>query len=40
MILVDPVRRHHSGEWCHMISDESVEKLHEFAAGIGLKRKR
>jgi hypothetical protein len=39
MILVDPRRRHHSGEWCHIISDESVEELHEFAAGIGLKRK-
>ena len=39
MILVDPVRRHQSGEWCHMVSDESVEELHEFAATIGLKRK-
>ncbi len=39
MILVDPVRRHPSGEWCHMVSDESVEELHEFAAGIGRKRK-
>ena len=38
MILVDPVRRHPSGEWCHMVSDESVEELHEFAARIGLKR--
>jgi hypothetical protein len=32
MILVDPIRRHPSGEWCHMVSDE-------FAARIGLKRK-
>jgi Protein of unknown function (DUF4031) len=39
MILVDPIRRHQSGEWCHMVSDESVEELHEFAATIGLKRK-
>jgi uncharacterized protein DUF4031 len=39
MILVDPIRRHQSGEWCHMVSDESVEELHEFAARIGLKRK-
>ena len=38
MILVDPIRRHPAGEWCHMVSDESVEELHEFA-GIGLKRK-
>ena len=39
MILVDPVRRHRSCEWCHMASDESLEELHEFAARIGLKRK-
>jgi Protein of unknown function (DUF4031) len=38
MILVDPIRRHWSGEWCHMVSDESLEELHEFAATIGLKR--
>ena len=29
MILVDSVRRHPSGEWCHMVSDESVGELHE-----------
>jgi hypothetical protein len=39
MILVDPVRQHPSGEWCHMVSDESVEELHAFAAKIGLRRK-
>ena len=39
MILVDPVRRHPSGEWCHMVSDESVKELHEFAVRIGLKRR-
>jgi hypothetical protein len=39
MILVDPIRRHPSGEWCHMVSHESVGELHEFAARIGLKRK-
>jgi Protein of unknown function (DUF4031) len=39
MILVDPIRRHPAGEWCHMVSDESVEELHEFATTIGLKRK-
>jgi Protein of unknown function (DUF4031) len=38
MILVDPVRQHQSGEWCHMVSDKSLEELHEFAARIGLKR--
>ena len=39
MFLVDPIRRHPSGEWCHMVSDESVEELHEFATRIGLNRK-
>jgi hypothetical protein len=39
MILVDPIMRHRSGEWCHMVSDESEEELHQFAAKIGLKRK-
>jgi hypothetical protein len=39
MILVDPIMRHRSGAWCHMVSDESVEELHQFAAKIGLKRK-
>jgi hypothetical protein len=39
LILVDPIRRHRSGEWCHMVGDESVGELHEFAATIGLKRK-
>lgn len=39
MILVDPIIRHRSGEWCHMVSDESVEELHQFATKIGLKRK-
>jgi hypothetical protein len=39
MILVDPIKRHRSGAWCHMVSDESVEELHQFAASIGLKRK-
>ena len=40
MILVDPVRRHPSGEWCHMVSDESVEELHEFAPGSGSSARR
>jgi len=39
MILVDPIMRHRSGAWCHMVSDESVEELHQLAAKIWLKRK-
>lgn len=43
MILVDqvrwydrPVERHHY--WCHMVSDTSLDELHEFAKSIGLQR--
>lgn len=28
----------YQNKWCHLISDESVEELHEFAQSIGLKR--
>ena len=38
MILVDNIRRHPSGWWCHMVSDRSVEELHAFAAEVGLRR--
>ena len=38
VILVDNIRRHPSGLWCHMVSDRSVEELHAFAAEIGLRR--
>jgi hypothetical protein len=39
MILVDETRHHHSGWWCHMVSDRSVEELHAFAFEIGLRRR-
>ena len=39
VILVDETRRHHSGWWCHMVSDRSVEELHAFASEIGLRRR-
>lgn len=47
MILVDQIRELPSNapafikKWkvfCHLMSDESVEELHEFAQKIGLKR--
>ena len=48
-ILVDEIReypvdwvksaaRKHGGRWCHLASDVSHEELHEFAAGLGLRR--
>lgn len=38
MIYVDVLRRHPSGEWCHLFSDESTDELHELADRIGMKR--
>ena len=42
MILVDSLMpwpwRGRVVEWCHLVSDMSVEELHEFAARIGCKR--
>ena len=39
MIYVDNFRgRYGRMIMCHMMSDESVEELHEFAARLGLKR--
>lgn len=41
MILVDRIRvylhaRHVNKEWCHMVSDTSLEELHAMAEAIGL----
>jgi hypothetical protein len=37
MILVDEARWHWRGRlWAHLVSDESYEELHEFAAVLGL----
>ena len=40
MILVDPIRSHPSGYWCHMVTDSSLEELHDFARRLGLRRER
>lgn len=37
-IYVDPIMRHRSGEWCHMMTDGELSELHAFAQQIGLKR--
>ena len=37
-IYVDPIRKHPSGLWCHMMSDTGTEELVAFALSIGLKR--
>lgn len=40
MILVDrPLWPGHGRLWSHLVSDESVDELHAFAAGVGLPRR-
>ena len=40
MILVDRLRRYPSGYWCHMVTDSSLEELHDFALRLGISRER
>ena len=38
-VLVDAARWHWRGTtWCHLVSDESFEELHAFAARLGCRR--
>ncbi len=40
MILVDrPIWPGHGKLWSHLVSDESLDELHAFAAGVGLPRR-
>lgn len=40
MILVDrPIWAGHGRLWSHLVSDESFDELHGFAAGVGLPRR-
>jgi hypothetical protein len=37
VILIDPpIWSGHGRRWAHLVSDESYEELHAFAAGLGL----
>ena len=39
-ILIDEARWWHRGRrWCHLVSDESLDELHEFAAANGIPRR-
>lgn len=38
-ILIDQPRWWWRGErWCHLVSDESMEELHQFAVSVGIPR--
>lgn len=40
MILVDDCHWwFRDKKWCHMVSDESLDELHEFAATLGIPRR-
>lgn len=39
-ILIDEARWWHRGRrWCHLVSDESYDELHEFAQAAGIPRR-
>ncbi|MDQ3738196.1 MAG: DUF4031 domain-containing protein [Actinomycetota bacterium] len=38
-VLIDEARWWHRGRrWCHMVSDESLDELHDFAGRVGIPR--
>ncbi|MFM7534287.1 MAG: DUF4031 domain-containing protein [Acidimicrobiales bacterium] len=40
MILLDEARWWFKGRrWCHLVSDESLEELHDFAEALGIPRR-
>ena len=40
MVLVDEARWwRHGRRWCHLVSDVSLEELHEFAEELGIPRR-
>lgn len=39
-VLIDEARWWHRGrKWCHMVSDESLDELHDFATRVGIPRR-
>jgi len=39
-ILIDEARWWFRGrKWCHLVSDESIDELHRFAARVGIPRR-
>jgi hypothetical protein len=40
VILLDEARWWFRGRrWCHLVSDESLDELHDFADGLGIPRR-
>lgn len=39
-MLIDEPRWWHRGrKWCHLVSDESLDELHDFVAAFGIPRR-
>ena len=39
-ILIDEARWWYRGrKWCHLVSDESLDELHDFAEAVGIPRR-
>lgn len=39
-VLIDqPLWWHRGRKWCHLVSDESYDELHEFVAALGIPRR-
>ena len=39
-VLIDePMWWHRGQKWSHMVSDSTLDELHEFAAGVGIPRR-
>jgi hypothetical protein len=39
VLIDDPLWWWRGRRWCHMVSDTSLDELHEFAAGHGIPRR-
>jgi hypothetical protein len=39
VLIDDPLWWWRGRRWCHMVSDTSLEELHEFAASLGIPRR-
>ena len=39
VLIDDPLWWFRGRRWCHMVSDTSLEELHDFAASVGIPRR-
>ena len=39
ILIDDPIWPFRDRRWCHLVSDSSLDELHEFAAALGIPRR-